>query len=154
MKRKRIAAALFAAILVICAFYLAAPRSEPLAICVADVEKHQHKLEALVSDYQGEHMDSSDDGYAQFDALLRLKLMAVDLRHSERMVFHFSTALPETSRTLCYCPDDRYVIDEMYTVTAKNGDFRLENIGLGGRGYIQCSRICEGWFYVDAYYPT
>lgn len=99
-------------------------------------------------------MDERHDGYAQFDALLRQELTAVDLRNPERAVFHFSTFLPETSMQVINCPQDRYVIDDANVVTAQSGEVRVEGLGVNGEGYILCRRICEGWFYVESYLPT
>lgn len=126
---------------------------EPWRVLEADLQQHGETLEELIHRYQGEWVDRKHRGFREFDRILGLKLEYVDLRNLEcgRLYFEF---MLEGSMTLCYCPEDQYVVDATHVVTAESGPVRLENLGMGGKGYLLCRRLGENWFYVEAYLPT
>lgn len=126
---------------------------EPWRVLEKDLQRHGDALQELIHQYQGEWVDKKHRGFREFDRLLGVKLKYGDLRNPEcgRLCFQF---MLEGSMMLCYCPGDRYVVDAAHVVTAESGPMRLENLGMGGKGYLLCRRLDENWFYVEAYLPT
>ena len=124
------------------------------SVCTADVIRQGEQLRQLMQVYQGEFVDSRHEGYRKLDKLLHLKLRYADFRNPERCVFLFDSHILEGGVTLCYCPEDRYVIDDAHVVTAQTDTLRLEGLGIDGSGYTLCVRICENWFYVESLLPT
>ena len=119
-----------------------------------DVIRQGEQLRQLMQVYQGEFIDSRHEGYRKLDKLLQLKLRYADFRNPERCVFLFDSHILEGGVELCYCPGDRYVIDDAHVVTAQSDALRLEGLGIDGSGYILCVRVCENWFYVESLLPT
>ena len=113
-----------------------------------------HSVRQLMQVYQGEFVDSRHEGYRKLDKLLQLKLRYADFRNPERCVFLFDSHILEGGVTLCYCPEDLYVIDNAHVVTAQTDTLRLEGLGIDGSGYTLCVRVCENWFYVESLLPT
>lgn len=126
---------------------------EPWRILEEDIQQHEDALQKLIHRYQGEWVDKKHRGFRSFDRLLGLELNYVDLRNPECSMMCFAF-IPEGSMTLCYCPRDQYAVDAAHVVTAESGPVRLENLGMGGEGYLLCRRLCENWFYMEAYLPT
>lgn len=124
------------------------------SVCTADVNRQGEQLRQLMQVYQGEFVDSRHEGYRKLDKLLQLKLRYADFRNPERCVFLFDSHILEGGVTLCYCPEDRYVIDDVHVVTAQTDTIRLEGLGIDGSGYTLCVRVCENWFYVESLLPT
>ena len=124
------------------------------SVCTADVIRQGEQLRQLMQVYQGEFVDSRHEGYRKLDKLLQLKLRYADFRNPERCVFLFDSHILEGGVTLCYCPEDRYVIDDAHVVTAQTDTLRLEGLGIDGSGYTLCVRVCENWFYVESLLPT
>lgn len=124
------------------------------SVCTADVIRQGEQLRQLMQVYQGEFVDSRHEGYRKLDKLLQLKLRYADFRNPERCVFLFDSHILEGGVTLCYCPEDRYVIDDVHVVTAQTDTIRLEGLGIDGSGYTLCVRVCENWFYVESLLPT
>lgn len=124
------------------------------SVCTADVIRQGEQLRQLIQAYQGEFVDSRHEGYRKLDKLLQLKLRYADFRNPERCVFLFDSHILEGGVTLCYCPEDRYVIDDAHVVTAQTDTIRLEGLGIDGSGYTLCVRVCENWFYVESLLPT
>lgn len=124
------------------------------SVCTADVIRQGEQLRQLMQVYQGEFVDSRHGGYRKLDKLLQLKLRYADFRNTERCVFLFDSHILEGGVTLCYCPEDMYVIDNAHVVTAQTDTLRLEGLGIDGSGYTLCVRVCENWFYVESLLPT
>ena len=124
------------------------------SVCTADVIRQGEQLRQLMQVYQGEFVDSRHEGYRKLDKLLQLKLRYADFRNPERCVFLFDSHILEGGVTLCYCPEDMYVIDNAHVVTAQTDTLRLEGLGIDGSGYTLCVRVCENWFYVESLLPT
>lgn len=124
------------------------------SVCTADVNRQGEQLRQLMQVYQGEFVDSRHEGYRKLDKLLQLKLRYADFRNPERCVFLFDSHILEGGVTLCYCPEDMYVIDNAHVVTAQTDTLRLEGLGIDGSGYTLCVRVCENWFYVESLLPT
>ena len=124
------------------------------SVCTADAIRQGEQLRQLMQVYQGEFVDSRHEGYRKLDKLLQLKLRYADFRNPERCVFLFDSHILEGGVTLCYCPEDMYVIDNAHVVTAQTDTLRLEGLGIDGSGYTLCVRVCENWFYVESLLPT
>ena len=122
--------------------------------CTADAIRFGGELQQQIQAYQGEFIDTGHEGYRKLDKLLQLKLRYADFRNPERCVFLFDSHILEGGVELCYCPGDRYVIDDAHVVTAQSDALRLEGLGIDGSGYILCVRVCENWFYVESLLPT
>lgn len=148
---KRILPAMLLVLMLLCT--ACTPLGEPQESITGDALKKRDALEAFIQTYQGAFVDSDHAGYRTLDKLFGWKVLYADLRGTAPYTIYFSTG-PEMTRALCYCPDDRCVIDDAHVVTAECAHIRVEGIGIGGKGYADCTRIAENWFYVDAYYPT
>ncbi len=143
--------------LLLCLMLSACGSTQPAdmqSICTADAIRFGGELQQQIQAYQGEFIGSGHKGFGKLDKLLQLKLRYADFRNPERCVFLFDSHILEGGVELCYCPEDRYVIDDAYAVTAQSDAIRLEGLGIDGTGYILCVRVCENWFYVESVLPT
>lgn len=148
-----LAAAVAAGLLILAACKLSLTMN-PRSACRRDAEQNGVRLAALAEQWQGEFVTREHDAYGDFAALLQLEMTVANLRDPECAVLSFRSWHPETSVHLCHCPADCYEMPDGQAVTAANGELRTEGLGMGGRGYILCVRVAEGWFYVEQYLPT
>lgn len=144
------------AVLLVCAglWGICQDLADPSDMCRSDVLKNASQLAALIDEYRGAFVDEAHEAHRRMDALLGLRLQYADLRNEAYAVFCLESPIVEGGRYLYYCPEDRYVIDEQHVVDSQHDALRMTGLGAGAKGYIDCIRLCAGWFFLECWLPT
>ena len=104
------------------------------------LNKHEQRLLELASDHP--------DTYKNVNAF---GIKSIDTRSDDvEYTFSWSFDVAEGGKFLYYASDG-ILENSGYTFT---DDEYIDGLGINGKGYIQCTRLKENWFFVEYMIPT
>ncbi len=120
----------------------------------------------LCGGYVASQMQVPNEAYARkYLSKNKERLLSLLPENEDGILRHeFDPNHLEGCTTLFYCPDG--AIPALFTnwlpessIPASMDDIpesglHVEGLGMGGKGFLDCVRIEEDWYFVDAYLPT
>ena len=116
--------------------------------------KNKQALLTIIEENAGQYIGQSDAMLRRFALYFPLPLCSVDLRNAKQVSFRLWDSVPEGSRYVYYCPEDRYQISSEKTASPTDPEGRIVNLGINGEGYLYYKRMLPCWYYVESFLPT